>query len=148
MNRLLFVSDIAMITLIAIGIATHGVQLVAAAKDPVTTERKAAPIAMVGVNIYIAWPTNITGNDEVMFRASHDDGATFADKINLSNTTSTDSQDVEIAADGDTVIVTWWERNATNEEPVARVSSDTGQTFGPPLILATNGTVGETAGAE
>jgi hypothetical protein len=45
---------------------------------------KAAPIAISGNNVYIAWPTNNTGNDEVMFRVSNDMGATFADKINLS----------------------------------------------------------------
>lgn len=45
-----------------------------------------------------------------MFRASSDGGATFADKINLSNSTNAESQDVEIAADGENVIVTWWER--------------------------------------
>jgi len=45
----------------------------------------AAPIATSGDNIYIAWPTNTTGNDEVMFRASNDGGTTFAEKINLSN---------------------------------------------------------------
>jgi hypothetical protein len=35
-------------------------------------------------NIYIAWWTNNTeenGNEEVMFRASNDGGATFEDKI-------------------------------------------------------------------
>jgi hypothetical protein len=62
---------------------------------------------------------NETGNDEVMFRASNNDGSIFADKANLSNTTSTDSQDPEIFADGDTVVVTWWERNATSELPAA-----------------------------
>jgi hypothetical protein len=46
-------------------------------------------------------------NSEVMFRASTDSGATFGDKINLSNTTSMDSINAEIAAtDGDEVIVT------------------------------------------
>lgn len=45
-----------------------------------------------------------------MFRASSDGDATFADKINLSNNTNAESQDVEIAADGENVIVTWWER--------------------------------------
>ena len=44
-----------------------------------------------------------------MFRASSDGGATFADKINLSNSTNAELQDVEIAADGENVIVTWWE---------------------------------------
>jgi hypothetical protein len=80
-----------------------------------------------------------------MFRSSNDGGASFTYKINLSNTTDAESQDVEIAADGDTVIVTWRERNATSLEPVTRTSIDNGQTFGPLLRLATNGTVGEAA---
>jgi hypothetical protein len=87
------------------------------------------PSAMSGDNIYIAWWTNKTGNDEVMFRVSNDAGGTFGDKINLSNTTTTDSQDVEIAADGSNVVVTWWERNQTSNEPAARISTDDGLTF-------------------
>ena len=50
---------------------------------------------------------------------------------------------MEIAADGDSVIIAWWERNQTTEEPVAKVSTDKGATFGPLLRLAINGTVGE-----
>jgi hypothetical protein len=68
---------------------------------------------------------------------------TFADKINLSNTTSADSINAETAADGNNMIITWWERNATSEEPVVRVSTDSGTTFGPILRLASNGTIGE-----
>jgi hypothetical protein len=104
--------------------------------------KAAAPIAISGDNIYIVWPTNSTGNDEVNFRASPDGGTTFADKINLSNTTGAESQDVEIAADGNNVIVTWWERNQTAENPVAIISTDNGQTFGPILKLVANGTIG------
>jgi hypothetical protein len=102
---------------------------------------KKAPIATSGDNTYIAWWTNKTGNDDVMFRSSTDGGATFADKINLSNSTDAESQDVEIAADGGNVVITWWERNQTAEEPVARISTDNGVTFGPLLRLATNGTI-------
>jgi hypothetical protein len=101
------------------------------------------PIAISGDNTYIAWWTNETGNDEVLFRSSNDGGASFTDKINLSNTTDADSQDVEIAADGNNVIVTWWERNQTAEEPIIRTSTDNGETFGPVLELATNGTIGQ-----
>lgn len=101
------------------------------------------PIPISGDNVYLAWWTNRTGNDEVQFRASTDGGATFADKINLSNSTGAESQDVEIAADGDNVIVTWWERNQTANEPVLRISSDNGETFGPLLKLASNGTIGQ-----
>ena len=63
--------------------------------------------------------------------------------LSLHSITITDSVDVEIAAEGDEVIVTWWERNQTNNEPVFRASVDNGLTFGPLLDLSTNGTIGE-----
>jgi hypothetical protein len=100
-----------------------------------------APVAMSADNVYVVWFSNKTGNDEVMFRVSNDNVQTFADKINLSNTTYADSQDVQIAADGDIVIVSWWERNATSNEPFVRISGDNGATFGPLLKLSTNGTI-------
>jgi hypothetical protein len=53
----------------------------------------------------------------------------------------------EIAtAEGANVIVTWWERNQTSNTPVARISTDGGETFGPMLMLATNGTLTNTEG--
>jgi hypothetical protein len=106
----------------------------------------AAPIATFGDNIYITWSANKTGNDEVMFRASTDNGATFGDKINLSNSTKSESQDVQIDASGDRVFVTWWERNATSNVPVLRISTDNGKTFGSILKLAANGTIGISEG--
>jgi hypothetical protein len=135
-----------------------------------------APAVVSGDNIYIAWWTNNTenNNEEVMFRASTDGGATFGDRINLSNTTDADSWRVEISGEGDTVVVSWWETTRTNQTtnqtgtagatanqtegaaeagaaaqpqqdiPVMRVSNDAGETFGPVLMLATNGTIGVT----
>ncbi len=82
-------------------------------------------------------------NSEVIFRASTDGGTTFGNKTNLSNTSNTDSIDAEIAAEGGNVMITWWERNQTANTPVARISTDNGETFGPTLNLATNGTLGE-----
>jgi hypothetical protein len=125
----------------------HHLQPADAFMETDTGLRKAPP-AISGDNIYITWWTNKSGNDEVMFRASTDAGATFSDKINLSNTTGASSQDAEIAAEGANVIVTWWERNQTDNTPVARVSTDNGATFGPVLNLATNGTIGEAATEE
>ena len=75
----------------------------------------------------------ITGNDEVMFKASTDSGKTFGDKINLSNTLKSDSQDAEIDAVGNNDYVTWWARSATSNEPVLRVSNDSG---GEKIILS------------
>jgi hypothetical protein len=107
-------------------------------------EPRKAPVVVSGDSIYIAWWTNNTenGNEEVMFRASTDAGQTFTDKINLSNSTQADSWRVEIHGEGDTVVVSWWEMNQTSDIPVARISNDAGETFGPMLRLATNGTIG------
>jgi hypothetical protein len=102
-----------------------------------------APTAITGDNVYVAWWTNKTGNDEVNFRASTDGGATFGEKINLSNTTDAASTRTEIDSDADSVVVTWWESNQTSDVPVMRVSTDNGATFGPVLTLAANGTLGE-----
>ena len=56
--------------------------------------------------------------------------------MNLSNTPNSDSQDVQIAADGNNVYGRWWERNQTMNEPVMRVSNDNGKTFGETMMLS------------
>jgi len=93
-------------------------------------------------DVYVAWWTNKTGNDEVMYRLSSDAGKTFIDKVNLSHTPNSDSVDVEISADEGRVAVSWWERNQTLNEPVIRISNDNGKTFGPVLKLASDGPIG------
>jgi hypothetical protein len=119
--------------------------------EPSTLHRSArAPVVVSGDNIYIAWWTNNTANnnEEVMFRASNDGGTTFGDKINLSNTTDADSWRVKIAGEGDSVVVSWWETNQTSDVPVARISTDGGETFGAMLMLGMNGTISDTEEGE
>jgi hypothetical protein len=43
--------------------------------------------------------------------------------------------------DGVNVVVNWWERNQTSNEPVMIISNDGGKTFGPMLNLSNNGTI-------
>ena len=117
-------------------------QVVYGSHLPVIIERKAPP-AITGENVYVVWTSNKTGHDEVLFRASTDNGKTFGDKINLSNTTNDQSTRVEIDSDADSVVVTWWETNETSDLPVMRISNDNGKTFGPLLQLAADGTLGE-----
>ena len=93
-------------------------------------------MATSGDNVYVVWWSNKTGNDEVMFKASNDSGKTFSDKMNLSNTPNSDSQDAQIAASDNNVNVSWWERNQTMNEPVLRVSNDSGKTFGEKIMLS------------
>jgi hypothetical protein len=108
-----------------------------------------APIATSGDNVYLVWWTDKgtpNKNGEVMFRASTNNGQTFGDKINLSNSSKTDSVDAMIDTSGDRVFVTWWERNATSNEPLLRTSTDKGATFGPIMKLGANETIGSSAG--
>ena len=98
-------------------------------------------LAVSGDDIYIAWITNRTGNDQVMFRSSNDAGATINDKIILSNTTNAKLQDIQIAAGAENVVVIWRQINATSDEPVARISADNGHTFESVGNLASNGTI-------
>jgi len=101
--------------------------------------KAAAPITTSGNNnVYIVWPSNKTTTDfEIMFKASTDGGKTFGPKINLSNSTGIDSERPQIAAAGNNVYVSWWERaNATSNEPVMRISTDNGKTFGEMIMLS------------
>ena len=109
-----------------------------------------APMAVSqdGNNVYIVWWTNKSENWEVMFRASNDGGQTFGDKINLSNSSDTESQNAEMVAAGDNVFVSWWETSPEtgSSESVLRVSNDAGQTFGPMIMLGVNGTISTATG--
>jgi hypothetical protein len=143
MNKKLFAvkRSIVLVAMTLLGTTIIAVTNLEAAFAPTSFR---APTAITGDNIYVAWWTNNTANDneEVNFRASNDGGQTFGDKINLSNTSNSDSSNVEIESDADSVVVSWWETNQTSTTPVMRVSNDNGATFGPVLRLAPNGTIG------
>jgi hypothetical protein len=143
MSATLIESIIVIVVVVAVSPAT--IQTVDSLVDPANElSRPIAPIAISGDNVYVAWWTDIgtsNNNGELMFRASNDGGRTFGDKINLSNSSNTDSIDTQIAAEGGNVVVTWWEANQTSIEPFMRVSNDGGAKFGPIVKLAVNGAI-------
>ena len=144
MKKKLVLVVIVMITLATVVIETT--TTIQQQVDAVTSKRDFQGGTQTSIfenDVYVAWWTNKTGNDEVMYRLSSDAGKTFTDKVNLSNTPNSDSVDVEISADeGRGVAVSWWERNQTLNEPVIRISNDNGKTFGPVLKLASDGPIG------
>ncbi len=103
-------------------------------------------IAVSGSNVYAAWWNNKTGDFEVMFRASADNGHAFGPKINLSNSPGVASTDAQIAAEGKNVYIIWWERSGNTAEPFLRISYDNGNTFGQKIMLsnATTAAIGST----
>ena len=96
-----------------------------------------APIDAVGDNVYFAWSSNKTGNFEVFFTSSPDNGKTIQNATNLSNSNTTASLDVSLKAEGDNVYVSWWENYANGSRvPVYVASNDNGRAFGEKLILS------------
>jgi hypothetical protein len=99
-----------------------------------------APIAVSGNNVCVTWWSNKTGDWEVFFKASADSGKTFSPKLDLSNSKGVVSNDASIAASGNNVYVSWWERTDKSDEPVMKVSNDNGKTFGEKIMLSNNAT--------
>src|SRR5918994_7662680 len=91
-------------------------------------------------NIYVTWleDFNNSGNWEIFFKASNDKGTTFNKPINISNNTGL-SEDPEIAADEENVILTWWDNSTTNGDRhvMYKASTDNGTIFNPIITLNT-----------
>ncbi|MDQ3968662.1 MAG: glycoside hydrolase [Thermoproteota archaeon] len=107
-------------------------------------------LAASGDNEYAVWWDNKTGNWEVIFARSTDNGATFADPINISNSADLRSIGARIAAEGDYVYISWVEINPETEQKdvFVRTSSDQGETFGEPTMLTiANSTANSPSGA-
>jgi len=101
-----------------------------------TQARLGGTIAVSGSNVYAAWWNNKTGDFEVMFRASADNGHTFGPKLNLSNSPGVDSTAAQTGAEGKNVYVIWWETSGHTAEPFLRISYDNGKTFGEKVMLS------------
>lgn len=98
------------------------------------TEGK-APMASSGNNLYVAWWGNGTGNFEVMFKASKDNGQTFENKINLSNSTNGTSIGADVAASGNNVYVTYWDNKTGTGRVYIKTSEDNGKSWTPEFSL-------------
>ncbi len=96
-----------------------------------------APLATSGDNVYTAWPNNDTGHWGVFFAKSLDGGKTLGKTIMLSvpNKGNIVDKNVDIAASGNNVIVTWWTNKTGVLMPVFKASNDNGDTFAKTMTL-------------
>jgi hypothetical protein len=87
-------------------------------------------IASVGINIYVVWVDESSGEREIMFSKSSDSGKTFSDSIVISRD-SISPYNVELAAEGQNVYIVW---NSFGVEMrniiLLSKSNDAGKTFG------------------
>jgi hypothetical protein len=99
-----------------------------------------------GDNIYIVWWNNGTGNWDVSFARSTDNGETFEKTINLSNNTG-ESQDARVDVSGENINVIWWDNQTGKKQIFFRGSTDGGVTFSPIVILNASSPVRNTTTA-
>lgn len=79
-------------------------------------------------NLYIIWRDDTTRNYEIYFRASHDNGTTFAPVKNLSKNPGV-SREAAVTASGSNVYALWRDNTPGNYDVFFRASHDGGRTF-------------------
>ena len=96
-----------------------------------------------GSNVYVVWVDYTTGNGDIYFRKSTNNGGTFSNTINLSRGSGLSfvaSRDPDMAAQGSKVSVTWAvypDRAATRlGEIIFRESLNSGSTFGSHVLVS------------
>ena len=96
-------------------------------------------IAAYNNNVYAIWTDDTSGNREVLFTRSEDNGSSFFGTIkNLSNSTS-DSFNHEIAVFGDNVYVIWLDQDEGDKAKILlKASDDGGVTFGRTVNISSN----------
>ena len=94
-------------------------------------------IAAVGVNIYVVWRDNSSGNDDIYFKRSSDTGNSFNTTENLSNTNGS-STDPQITATGNNAYIVWSDTTTGNGDIYFKSITDNGTSFSFPKNLSTN----------
>jgi 3D (Asp-Asp-Asp) domain-containing protein len=96
-------------------------------------------LAASGSSVYVAWQDDTLGNDEILFRRSADNGATWKQAVNLSNNPGR-SETPQIAAAGSNVYVVWWQNSEDlkSSDIFLVRSTDRGATWKPKVNLSSN----------
>ena len=96
-----------------------------------------AQIVISENNIYVVWNDGSTGNGDVYFKRSVDNGTTFGSTQNLSHNPG-NSTAAQMAASRDNVYVVWEDASTGNGDIYFKASSDNGTKFGGQKSLARN----------
>jgi hypothetical protein len=96
-------------------------------------------IAAYDEKVHVAWIDDSLGNNEILLARSIDNGTTFSEAINLSNTTNTNSRNLELSAFDNNVYAVWLDEDEQGNGIILfKASNDGGETFGNPKTIARN----------
>jgi hypothetical protein len=98
--------------------------------------------AQIGVNqdnVYLVWTDDTTGNKDIYFKRSVDNGSTFGSTVNLSNNPG-NSTDAQIALFQNNFYLVWTDDTSGNGDIYFKRSVDNGSTFGTTENLSINNT--------
>src|SRR5918994_4847653 len=88
-----------------------------------------AQIAVNQNNVYVLWSDDTTGNGDIYFKRSADNGTNFGSTENLSNSPGK-STDAQIAVNQNNVYVIWSDGTTGNGDIYFKRSADNGTNFG------------------
>ena len=97
-----------------------------------------AGIAVNENNIYLVWNQKTTNSSDIFFSKSVDNGKTFSEPINLSDSKdfSQTGRDTQIALSGNNIFVVWYEGSENDSDVFFIKSVDGGFTFSKPINLS------------
>ena len=94
-------------------------------------------ITASGANVYVVWRDNSSGNDDIYFKSSVDNGTSFSSIENLSNNSGR-SDEAQITVVGANVYVVWRDNSSGKDQIYFKRSSDNGNSFYPTEDLSNN----------
>jgi hypothetical protein len=101
-------------------------------------------VASSANNEYVVWWDNTTGNWDVFFAKSTDNGKTFGNPVNISNSPDSRSLGARMATPqgSNNVYIAWIDITKNGQKQVMfRSSTDSGSTFGNPVMANGNSTI-------
>lgn len=95
-------------------------------------------VAVDGDNVHVVWQDDTPGNNDILYKRSVDNGATWSSVMNLSKTQSY-SNNPSIATDGRNVHLVWADSTGSNVDIFYKRSIDNGLTWSKPRNLSQKG---------
>ena len=97
--------------------------------------------SLAGGDVYVVWQDTTSGTSQIMFRVSHDAGATWSSSVNLSHDSGKSSNakvSGQVLGDLDYVYVAWTDSTPGNNDIFFASSSNGGLTFHGTADLSAN----------